>query len=209
MLENTRCFLALFILTPVATALPADTFTVNSSADGVTAGDDDANDGICAAPAAFGSLCTLRAAIEQANATVGPDIVEFDGNRTIDFTGLTMDIEDGYSLASGALLELANLTVADRTASDTSGIWSGLGMSLVHGTVWDNQGAQIYDGNTGNASAELGNPIVEYERLGGLGCVKNNFQDSPVQLGPNLAAWESGVLIVSDGFEDGSTTLWS
>lgn len=47
------------------------TFTVNDAGD---AGDVNPGDGICATA---GSVCTLRAAIEEANATAGADIVEF------------------------------------------------------------------------------------------------------------------------------------
>ena len=59
-------------------ALPAHasstTFTVNSTAD---LSDLDTTDDVCDTDAAAGRRCTLRAAIEQANATSGADIINF------------------------------------------------------------------------------------------------------------------------------------
>jgi CSLREA domain-containing protein len=51
------------------------TFTVNSTADN---GDVAALDGICDVTRQLDGVCTLRAAIEQANATVGADTINFD-----------------------------------------------------------------------------------------------------------------------------------
>jgi CSLREA domain-containing protein len=51
------------------------TFIVNSTAD---LSDVNTLDNVCDADFASGNLCTLRAAIEQANATLGPDAIHFD-----------------------------------------------------------------------------------------------------------------------------------
>jgi CSLREA domain-containing protein len=52
----------------------AHTFTVNSALD---TSDTNPGDGICSAPAGQGTGCTLRAAIQEANATVGDDHIVF------------------------------------------------------------------------------------------------------------------------------------
>ncbi|GEM_PF-827133 len=61
----------------VAPTAPMTTFVVNSSYDGAYAYDDDHNDGVCHSQAGG---CTLRAAIEQANAAAcpGADLIQFN-----------------------------------------------------------------------------------------------------------------------------------
>src|SRR2546425_997375 len=54
--------------------VPADTFTVNTPVD---RSDADASDGVCDVdPATPGGQCTLRAAVQQANAIAGPSTIE-------------------------------------------------------------------------------------------------------------------------------------
>ena len=62
-------FLSLFIGAMIAQAA---TFTVDSTGDG---GDSNTGDGICNDGT---GNCTLRAAIEQANASAGADVIHFD-----------------------------------------------------------------------------------------------------------------------------------
>src|SRR5215207_2898324 len=62
----------------VALSSPAHaftTFTVNSAAD---LADVNVGDGICDADGAVGNLCTLRAAINEANVTTDADIINFN-----------------------------------------------------------------------------------------------------------------------------------
>jgi CSLREA domain-containing protein len=67
---------ALFVVGLAAPPAHASTtFTVNSAAD---LADVNVGDGICDADAAVGQLCTLRAAIQQANATTGDDTIKFN-----------------------------------------------------------------------------------------------------------------------------------
>lgn len=62
----------LLTVTYADTPPPRDvTFTVNATSD---ESDDDTGDGVCATDA---GVCTLRAAIQQANATPGPDMIVF------------------------------------------------------------------------------------------------------------------------------------
>jgi CSLREA domain-containing protein len=65
----------LFILLSNALTPPAD-YSVNDLGD---AADANAGDGICATA---GAVCTLRAAIQEANATVGAEVIDFNGIDT-------------------------------------------------------------------------------------------------------------------------------
>ncbi len=97
------------LVSDVDVAVAAGIFTVDSVADGA---DVDPGDGICDATAGSGRSCTLRAAIDEANASSGHDTIEFNipggpdsGPHTIrpggdglewitDIAGVTID---GYS----------------------------------------------------------------------------------------------------------------
>lgn len=109
--------------------------------------------------------------------------------------------------------EITNTTISQNsiTSGATGGLWSTGEMKIIHSTIWDNEGDQIFDVNTGNASVEIGNSIVGFYRSDANGCVKNSFQDPPIQLGPNLAIDAScdasmvgdprlGAIQTSDGF---------
>jgi len=71
---NFTRMLPLLLLSVCFAVLPiraeAVTFTVNSTDDGLDA---DLGDGVCATD---GGVCTLRAAIQEANALDGPDVVK-------------------------------------------------------------------------------------------------------------------------------------
>jgi uncharacterized repeat protein (TIGR01451 family)/CSLREA domain-containing protein len=64
---------SLALLFAVTTAAQAATFQVNSTADAVDA---DTTDGVCAAIAGDASSCTLRAAIDEANAQLSDDVIQ-------------------------------------------------------------------------------------------------------------------------------------
>jgi hypothetical protein len=68
---------ALLMISPGAPpAHAAAPFTVNTASDFA---DINVGDGVCDADAAIGQLCTLRAAIEESNATTGTaDAIHFD-----------------------------------------------------------------------------------------------------------------------------------
>ena len=63
------------MLLAVSPARASTTFTVNSASDFA---DVNVGDGICDADFSAGNLCTLRAAINESNATAGEDTIEFD-----------------------------------------------------------------------------------------------------------------------------------
>jgi hypothetical protein len=66
---------ASLMLVALGSSAKATTVTVNSTADFA---DIKPGNGVCDADAATGNLCTLRAAIQQANATSGADTVNFN-----------------------------------------------------------------------------------------------------------------------------------
>jgi CSLREA domain-containing protein len=82
-------------LWPIARA--ATTFTVNSLAD---TGDAVPGNGLCADA---GGLCTLRAALQEANALAGDEIINFSVTGTINLTGALPDItETQIAVVSGS-----------------------------------------------------------------------------------------------------------
>jgi CSLREA domain-containing protein len=105
--------LVLLLLGLVRSARPyraeAAVFTVNSTADAVDA---DVNDHICAT--ATPGECTLRAAIQQANASGGGEVVVPAGTYTLSIPGAN---EDGA--ASGDLDINVPLTITGAGAADT------------------------------------------------------------------------------------------
>lgn len=93
-LRESRFALCLIAALAVAD-LRAATFTVNSTAD---TSDATPGDALCDAG---GSVCTLRAAIEEANANAGPDAIHFaigTGPQTIAVTSLLPDITETVTI---------------------------------------------------------------------------------------------------------------
>ncbi len=98
-----------FLNFTLPSARAAAAFTVNSTAD-----DADANtaDNLCAD--ASGN-CTLRAAVEQANATAGADTIGFSVNGTINLTGALPNITDSLTISGPGA---SQLTVRRDTGGD-------------------------------------------------------------------------------------------
>ena len=99
-------FLSGFLFTGVA---PAAIFQVNLTVQDHV--DDDPGDGVCDIPT--GGFCTLRAAIMEANALPGPDIIILPGNATIQLTrtgtnenaSATGDLDITESVSIGTFVE--------------------------------------------------------------------------------------------------------
>jgi len=86
------------LLTKMNVARAAATFVVNTTADGVDANPGDA---VCEITPAGGD-CSLRAAIEEANALSGADTINFNLSGAADFVGTIGD--DGYSISTNTPL---------------------------------------------------------------------------------------------------------
>lgn len=136
------CLLLVF-----GTAASAATFTVNSTGD---ASDANAADNICADA---GNLCTLRAAIEQANQTAGVDAVNFDATlfgsaQTILLSGALPAVTDDLTITGTAPALLAvdgNMNhrpfavVPNVTAAITN-------LSVIRGFIGESRGGCILNG---------------------------------------------------------------
>ena len=97
-----RAGFAFGLLTALVLSAPllADDFTVTSSGD---QGDANPGNGFCATPGMF-SACTLRAAVEEANALPGLDRIFFNGGGTINL-GTQLLIDDDLIIqGNGAMI---------------------------------------------------------------------------------------------------------
>jgi CSLREA domain-containing protein len=104
--------IALTLLLPAVAG--AATFTVNSIGDG----SDAAADGVCET-AANNAVCTLRAAIEEANAQSGQDTIDFDpaiSSCTSAFSPCTIQVLN--ATAAGELDPIAQAVTIDGCSSD-------------------------------------------------------------------------------------------
>lgn len=156
-------FLMLMQVTPAAAA----TFTVDNAGD---AGDANTSDGVCdinAAPVNPGD-CTLRAAIQQANALSGSDTITISiagpiniaselvvvSNITINGGGVTVNNTGSGRVFGVALgtLTLSNITVTGGSADNGGGI------GVIIGGVNLNSGANV----TGNIASGNGGGVYVY-----------------------------------------------
>jgi ELWxxDGT repeat protein len=103
--------LSAFWALSVAAAPVALTFTVNDAGD---AADLNAGDGVCDSNAATGDQCTLRAAIQEANAMAGDDTINFSLATpvTINLTGALPDLTSNITITgpSGEVTVRRNTT---------------------------------------------------------------------------------------------------
>ncbi|MBL8130686.1 MAG: CSLREA domain-containing protein [Anaerolineae bacterium] len=145
--------LVLLSLLTLTTPVYAATFTVNSTGD---ASDASAGNGVCLTS---GGVCTLRAAIEEANGLAGDDIINFSGvtlvnigtelaitsNITINGTSVTVD-----NTGTGRVFLMTNATVFINgmriTGGDSAGNGGG-GIRISGGSLTLQSGA-VVTGNT-------------------------------------------------------------
>jgi CSLREA domain-containing protein len=156
---------------PTTNAGPASTFTVNSTGDGAdsSVGDSVCNDG--------SGACTLRAAIQEANAVAGDDIINFaatlngstinlntvlpniSGNLVINGPGssqLTVQRSTAggtpdfriFNINAGNIVTISGLTISNGRVSDPSGPVSG-GAILNDGTLTLNSSTVSANSATG------------------------------------------------------------
>jgi CSLREA domain-containing protein len=126
-----------------AGAAPAAAFVVNSLADG-----SDANLANPACETSTPGQCTLRAALEQANASAGPDSVSFTVTGTLNYTTEMVDITDTVTIA-GPGANLLTLNAAgtgsvlffDSAAAGVAGV---SGLTLTGGEKTSGGGVAVY-----------------------------------------------------------------
>ncbi len=142
------------------------TFVVNS---GGSEGDDDPSDGVCDTDKDVpGIVCTLHAAVEQANATPGMD--------TIEFSVSTVDIGDGVPRATDPLVidgsggGAGGRVELTRSAAGGAGPWIDAGGSVIRGLVIngavDQASPPYYSGNSGISLDDNGGNRVENNYIG-------------------------------------------
>ncbi|MEJ2079536.1 MAG: SdrD B-like domain-containing protein [Acidobacteriota bacterium] len=151
---------------PMDDSAAATTFLVNS---GGSEGDDDPSDGVCDTDKhVAGIVCTLNAAIEQANASPGMD--------TIEFSVSTVDIGDGVSRATDPLVidgsggGAGGRVELTRTAEGGGGPRIDAGGSVIRGLVIngavDQASPPYYSGNSGISLDDNGGNRVENNYIG-------------------------------------------
>jgi CSLREA domain-containing protein len=204
---------ALIAAAPVAAAAQS-VFVVNSAGD---TGDTNAGDGLCVA--AGTSLCTLRAAIQEANALAGTDTIQFaigTGLRTIALTAALPPITEPATIDGWTQPGFSGTPIIDINGGGHGGLGITGGGTTVRGLVLRNFSGSavvltIGDGNVlaGNyiglapngttPSPNSGYGVVmsnsSNNRIGGTALVQRNV------IAKSTAAGEGGgiVLHVSDG----------
>lgn len=165
--------------------LAATTFTVNSVGDG-----SDANpaDGICSDS---GGSCTLRAAIEQANATAGTDTINFSIGTGVKTIILTADLPiiadpliiDGTTQPGFAGTPIIEINGNNRSNTFRAGFLITAGSSTIRGLVINrfNNAAIAISTNGGNhiEGNYIGTDVTGTQRLtnAGAGVIVNTGQN--------------------------------
>jgi CSLREA domain-containing protein len=138
----------------------AATFTVNDTGD---AGDNNPGDGTCATA---GGVCTLRAAIEEANALAGDDTINFAVTGTITLGGTQLTIDSNLTITGPGADQL---TISGNDASRVFDINSGTvtisGLTITDGNAAG--GGGIYNYVTGDLT--LNNCTVSGNKATGAG----------------------------------------
>ena len=176
--SNNIIALCLLVLT-LAVSSSAATFTVNTANDG---NDNNAGNGTCASGIPPFTVCTLRAAVQEANALAGDDTINFApslANQTITLSSLLASDIDIHS----------NITI------DATGV---TGISVASNNVL-NLTSRIFE--ISNSTVTMNNFNITGGRLllavlgGGGGIFSNN---STVTLN-NMKVQDNGVLVTGDG----------
>jgi hypothetical protein len=167
------------------TAYAASTFTVSSTGDG---GDSNIGDGLCDDGA---GNCTLRAAVQQANAAPGADTINFSVTGTINLAAalpaLSSDLTVSgpgadlltlksntsgvysFTVASGVTASISGLTLSGNPAASFQGgsvlVRSGGKLNMTNCAMNGNVGASIYNSF---GTVNLFNCTISNNRGGGI-----------------------------------------
>ena len=217
-----KTFSALLFVLLFSTSIFAATFTVNNSND---SSDYDLNDGECLD---VNNFCTLRAAVEQANASATNDEINFAADVTVTAIATQITITNNGSLtingrganvstiaktsattgrvlqSNGATLTLRNLTVTGGNFSQQ--LESAPGMLVNGGAV--TLEAVVFDNNqnlTGRMSAAPGGAI---NFAGGTHTIRNSTFSNNTASGNGGGINNSGALSVTNSTFSGNTALF-
>ncbi len=180
----------------LASRADAVTFTVTSTAD---TADSAPGDGVCLA----GTVCTLRAALTEANATTGADTIQFaiPGTPPFVITPITAlpTITAPLTITGPALVSNAAQVVLDGTSSvNESGLTISLGTSMacsisgIGVRAFQANGIQIIDG-----SCTIRSSVITQNAANGISLVSPSVPTSPTVIGGANAG--DGNIITSNG----------
>lgn len=154
-----RLFVAVFLMsgllltTPVQSARAAATFTVNSINDIVDA---NPGNGVCATST---NVCTLRAAVMEANSLAGADVIVLEPRR------YTLTIDGNSSADNDDSSASGDLDITDTLTIQVSGV----GMATIQGRAWTER---ILENFSSDPGLTLNNIIIKFgntsETGGGL-----------------------------------------
>lgn len=147
-LQRIASFVLTFALLTNATF--AATFTVNDSGD---ASDASAGNGTCATA---GSVCTLRAALVEANALAGPDTIVFDANARTLTPGSTLTVDSNLTLDGNGAGATAITIDGNNGAFDLITVTANADSATIHGLYLINGGQHGINIASGADSVTIG-----------------------------------------------------
>ena len=191
--------LTVLFLLPDRVSRAAATFTVNSLAD---TPDAVPGNGICADA---GGLCTLRAALQEANAFAGDDTINFSVAGTLNLTGALPDITSNININGPGS---SSLTVRRDTGGDYRIFFTNnrtvliTGMTITNGKTPDGAAGSGQPGGSGGGISQAGGQltlndvIITGNRTGNGATINNNNTAGRGGSGGGIDG--SGVLIITD-----------
>jgi CSLREA domain-containing protein len=187
----------------------ATTFTVNTTSDGA---DSNVNDGVCNDGT---GNCTLRAAIQQANATAGTDTITFNFSNIINLTGALPDITTNMVISGpgSALLLVRRDTGGNyRIFTIVNANVTISGMTVANGRTADgapsatfaNQGGDGGGISAGGGSLTLTDVVVTGNSTGAGGTAGGTFTGGFGGRGGGI--WGTGTLTLTNVTVSDNTT---
>ena len=190
--------IGIFLL-PDRVSRAAATFTVNSLADTPDAAP---GNGVCADA---GGLCTLRAALQEANAFAGDDTINFSVTGAINLTGILPNITSNININGPGS---GSLTVRRDTGGDyriffiDNRVVSISGMTITNGKTPDGAAGTGQEGGPGGGIRQSGgeltlnNVVIIGNRTGDGGSATNNNPGGRGGSGGGIEG--SGVLTITN-----------
>lgn len=179
--------LAILLMAETAVASPTATITVNSAGDEADA---TGGTGSCATS---GGACTLRAAIQTAQAQAGPDTITFSSDFTINLGSLLPILSE-----TGLTIDGVGHTVRINGGGNNINVFQINGEAITlknlriygSGAGWSNIWLQ-----TNAVEVEIANNIIGDDNPGTGGCGNSNLS-------------YGGIYVASDNADEAKTTAW-
>jgi CSLREA domain-containing protein len=184
----------------------ATTFTVNSLADTPDAAP---GNGTCATA---GGVCTLRAAIEEANSLSGDDTINFSLTGTINLTGALPVLSSNVTIngPGSSLLTVRRDTGGNYRILQTSGASSIFGLTITNGRTPDGVTEDVAPAGGGiwqtGGSLTLRDVVITGNRTGNGGPTRSGSPTSGGFGGFGAGIYASGTLTMTDCVISNNTT---